>query len=61
MAKIKIDAKLFDRAKQAAETAGYSSVEEFVTHIIEKEVAQHEADETDENVTDRLRGLGYIE
>ena len=39
MAKIKIDSKLYDRAKKAAEAAGYSSFEEFITHIIELEPA----------------------
>jgi hypothetical protein len=60
MAKIKIDSSLFDRAKKAAETAGYSSIEEFVTHIIETELAKHETTD-DDKVTDQLRGLGYIE
>jgi hypothetical protein len=60
MAKIKIDSPLFDRAKKAAETAGYSSIEEFVTHIIETELAKHETTD-DDKVTDQLRGLGYIE
>ncbi len=60
MAKIKIDSSLFDRAKKAAETAGYSSIEEFVTHIIETELAKHETAD-DDKVTDQLRGLGYIE
>jgi hypothetical protein len=61
MAKIKIDSNLFDRVKKAAVVAGYSSVEEFVTHIIEREVAKHETSESDEKVADQLRGLGYIE
>ncbi len=61
MAKIKIDSNLFDRLKKAAEVAGYSSTEEFVTHIIEKELAKIETDNVDENVANRLRGLGYIE
>ncbi len=61
MAKIKIDSNLFARAKDAAETAGYSSVEEFVTHIIETEVAKHETGGDDDQVADQLRGLGYIE
>ena len=61
MAKIKIDSNLFDRAKKASEIAGYSSIEEFVTHIIETEVAKHETTQTDEKVADQLRGLGYIE
>ena len=61
MAKIKIDSKLFQRAKDAAETAGYSSVEEFITHIIETAVAKDETDQADDKVADQLRGLGYIE
>ena len=61
MAKIKIDSNLFDRVKKASETAGYSSVEEFITHLIETELAKHETAESDENVADQLRGLGYIE
>jgi hypothetical protein len=61
MAKIKIDSSLFDRVKKAVETAGYTSVEEFVIHIIEKEVARYETPPADEKVADQLRGLGYIE
>ncbi len=61
MAKIKIDKELFNRAKDAAEAAGYSSVEEFVTYIIETEVAKNESSDTDDQVEEQLRGLGYIE
>lgn len=61
MSKIKIDAKLLSRAKKVAEVAGYSSVEEFVVHVIEKEITKYESDNVDEKVADRLRGLGYIE
>jgi len=61
MAKIKIDSALFARAKNAVEAAGYSSLEEFVTHIIEKEVAKYEQTNADEKTAEQLRGLGYIE
>ncbi len=61
MAKIKIDSNLYDRVKKAAEKVGYSNVEEFITHIIEKELSKIEAAEDDSNVTERLRGLGYID
>ncbi len=62
MAKIKIDSKLYDRAKKAADAAGYSSFEEFITHIIEKELSQLEGSSgSDDAVADQLRGLGYIE
>ncbi len=63
MAKIKIDSSLLQRAKRAAEVAGYSSVEEFVTHSIENELQKHEEEEkeAEKQVADQLRGLGYIE
>jgi hypothetical protein len=62
MAKLKIDARLFDRAKKAAEKAGYASADEFIIHLIEKEVARLETpSEADDVIADQLRGLGYIE
>ena len=61
MAKIKIDSQLYDRLKKVTEVAGYSSVEEFVVHMIEKELEQIEVPEDDKAVEERLRGLGYIE
>ena len=61
MAKIKIDSNLYDRLKKVTEVAGYSSVEEFVTHMIEKELEQIEVPDDDKAVEEQLRGLGYIE
>jgi metal-responsive CopG/Arc/MetJ family transcriptional regulator len=61
VAKIKIDDALLDRAKRAARAAGYSSVEEFIDHCLEQALSAREAEEAEEQATDRLRGLGYIE
>ena len=61
MVKVKIEPALYDKAKLAAEAAGYSSVEEFIANCIEKEVQRLKVDEEEGQVTDRLRGLGYIE
>jgi hypothetical protein len=61
MAKINIDSGLYDRAKRAAEAAGYSSVEEFIAHCIENELKKSKVDEAEQQVADQLRGLGYIE
>jgi hypothetical protein len=61
MDKIKIDSGLLERAKSAAATAGYSSVEEFVAHCVEKELKKIQTDEVEGQVADQLRGLGYIE
>ena len=61
MAKVKIDDALFQRVKKMSEQAGYSSPEEFVSHVIEKELSMLESIDTNEDLTDRLKGLGYIE
>ena len=59
-AKIKIDKELLKRAEKAAALAGYSSVNEFITHIIERELSKIEDTSSDEEMQNRLKGLGYI-
>ncbi len=59
--KIRIDKALYDRLAEVAEKAGYASTEEFITHILEKEVAKFDEADSDEALQERLRGLGYIE
>ena len=61
MAKIKIEKDLYDRVKKMSETAGYSSPDEFIVHVLEKELSMLESVGSDEKVTDRLKGLGYLE
>lgn len=58
--KIKLEPDLLDRIKQIAEVAGYASHEEFIVHVLEKEIAQFEDAGSDEDITEKLRGLGYI-
>ena len=58
--KIKLDKDLLDRVKHVAEVAGYASHEEFIVHVIEKELANFEDGSSDEEITEKLRGLGYI-
>jgi hypothetical protein len=61
MAKIKIEDSLYDRAKRASETAGYSSPEEFIADCVEKEIKRLKVEEEEARVSDQLRGLGYVE
>lgn len=61
MAKIKIDPALYDRIKKIAEQVGYASPDEFIAHVLEKELSMLEAADSDETITDRLKGLGYVE
>ena len=60
MAKIKIDGELLKKIKHYAKVAGYSSEEEFITHALEKELAQLEGADSEEEVKKKLQGLGYI-
>jgi hypothetical protein len=58
--KIKLEKGLYERARKCSELAGYSSVDEFIVHLIEKELAQLEGAESDDEIKQRLKGLGYI-
>ncbi len=61
MAKIKLDAHLYERIKKIAEQAGYATPDEFIVHVLEKELSVLESADSDEEVTERLKGLGYLE
>jgi hypothetical protein len=57
---LKLDKALVTKAKRYADLAGYSSVEEFITHIIERELAKLGGAESEEEIRKKLKGLGYI-
>jgi hypothetical protein len=61
VAKVKIDDGLYDRAQRAAKAAGYSSVEEFIADCIEKQIQRLKVEQDEDEVSDQLRGLGYVE
>jgi predicted DNA-binding protein len=58
--KIKIDKDLLDRIRKISEVAGYASHEEYIVHVLEKEIAKFEDAKSDADITEKLRGLGYI-
>ena len=60
MPKIKIDSDLYERIKVYTESAGYSSIEEFIHHCIEKELDEKNQPYDEEAIKNRLKGLGYI-
>jgi hypothetical protein len=59
-AKIKVDKELLEKAKKYSKLAGYSSVEEFVQHVLEKEISKLEESDSEEEIKRKLKGLGYI-
>ena len=59
--KIKIDKDLYEQLAKAAERGGYSSTEELIRHVLEREVASLQEQQDSEQAEQQLRGLGYIE
>lgn len=61
--RIRIDRTLLEKARRHAAAAGYSSVEEFVHHALEKEIARPgggDGPDSEEAIRQRLQGLGYL-
>jgi hypothetical protein len=58
--KVKVDKDLFERAKRFANLVGYSTVDEFVAHLLERELSQIDESASEEEIKKRLQGLGYI-
>jgi len=59
--KIKLEKELFEKVKRAARIAGYSSTEEFVQHVLEREIGKfEESGDSEEEIRKRMQGLGYI-
>ncbi len=60
MPKLKIPKELYQRIKDHAQEAGYSSVDEFIVHLVEKELENLESAESEEEIKNKLKGLGYL-
>ncbi len=60
-ASVKLEKNLWERVKRASEAEGYSSPEEFVEHVLEKELAKTEQTDSDEEIANKLKGLGYLD
>jgi len=58
---IKLNKELWEKVKKCAAAGGYSSPEEFVEHVLEKELASLDESESDEEIARKLKGLGYLE
>jgi len=58
--KIKIEKELLERVKKMAKLSGYASVDEFVAHVLEKELANLDDAGSEEDIKKKLEGLGYI-
>jgi hypothetical protein len=58
--KVKLDRDLVEKLRKVADVAGYATVDEFITHVLEKEMLHFEDAKDDKDMRERLKGLGYI-
>ncbi len=58
---VRLSDPLWQKVQRYAKAAGYSSPQEFIEHILERELAKLEEVESNEEIVKKLKGLGYIE
>ena len=58
---VKLNKSLCERARRIVETAGYSSLEEFIEHAMERDLTRLEQAQSKEELVKKLKGLGYLE
>jgi len=57
---IQLDPALMEKVRAAAAKAGYASPDEFVAHVLERELSRTDDASNDADVKKKLEGLGYI-
>ena len=60
--KLKVDDALKNRLEKVADAGGYASPEEFILHILLRELDKLDpgSGESEENIRKKLEGLGYL-
>lgn len=61
--KLKFDSATIERIRKVSEAGGYSSPEEFLMHVIERELDSLDPGEgeSEEDIRTKMEGLGYFE
>ena len=57
---VKINKALYERAKRLVDKAGYSSIQEFIEHAVERDLARLEEAQSKDELIKKLEGLGYL-
>jgi Arc/MetJ-type ribon-helix-helix transcriptional regulator len=58
---VKLNKSLCERARRVVDKVGYSSLEEFIEHALERDLARLEETESKDDLIKKLKGLGYLE
>lgn len=59
--RIKLDKGLWEQVSLLAIERGYATVDEFVSHLLEREIRSHAEEPAKEKVLEKLKGLGYLQ
>ncbi len=58
---VKLNNDLWARVKRVSEAGGYSSPQEFIEHVLNREIAKLDEAQSDEEIVLKLKGLGYLD
>ena len=58
---IKLNKDLWARVKRVSDAAGYSEPQEFIEHVLDKEIAKLDEAQSNEEIVLKLKGLGYLD
>lgn len=58
---VKLNKDLWARVKRVSDAGGYSSPQEFVEHVLEREISKLDSVQSDEEIVLKLKGLGYLD
>jgi hypothetical protein len=59
--KIELDENLWLRVVKSAEYQGYSSPQQFIAEVLERELAKAPVSVSDQEVTRKMEELGYLD
>jgi metal-responsive CopG/Arc/MetJ family transcriptional regulator len=58
---IKLNKDLWAKVKRISDAAGYSEPQEFIEHVLDKEIAKLDEAQSNEEIVRKLKGLGYLD
>ena len=58
---IKLNKDLWTRVKRVSDAAGYSAPQEFVEHVLDREISRLDEAQSNEEIVRKLKGLGYLD
>lgn len=59
--KIKLEPTLYKTAAQHAKQLGYPSLDDFVSHLLARELKPPPPNNTRDSVLQKMKGLGYLQ